>query len=588
MKVKHIILTLAVGTMLVSCDDVFTPAIENFKDVEKMNEEPDYAQGFLVTAYRTLPGYYDNSDVATDDAVTNNKDDSYLKMATGSWTSIMNPMNRWSADYGSIQYLNLFLENMDTAHFVKQANVNSLIKKRMRGEAFGLRAIHHYFLLRAHGGFTQDKQLMGVLLLNKFQDVNADFNQERASFQTCVESIKADLDSAQRLLPETYGDLTNNNQIPEKYRNLVEKADEYNIAMGNKSRQLIDGLIVKSFRSRLTLLAASPAFQDASNKTTWEEAANAAADVIDHVGGPSGLAAQGITYYTNDDEIGAIKEATNPAEIIWRENLATNNSDQESRNYPPSLFCQGYINPTQNLVDAFPMANGYPISDTRSGYNANDPYTNRDPRLAKYIIYNGAQEGPTNKTIYTGSQEGTDDGIEIKETSTRTGYYMKKRLNMKVNCDPSSKNGTSHYTPRLRFTEFFLNYAEAANEAWGPKGTGTHSYSAYDVIKAIRHRAGLTDDTYLDECAGSQEKMRELIRNERRLELCFESFRFWDLRRWKASLNETAKGIDWSDKGFKSLDNVEKRSYENYMYYGPIPYTEVLKYNKLKQNDGWN
>ena len=65
--------------MLVSCDDVFTPAIENFKDVEKMNEEPDYAQGFLVTAYRTLPGYYDNSDVATDDAVTNNKDDSYLK-----------------------------------------------------------------------------------------------------------------------------------------------------------------------------------------------------------------------------------------------------------------------------------------------------------------------------------------------------------------------------------------------------------------------------------------------------------------------------------------------------------------------------
>jgi hypothetical protein len=85
--------------------------------------------------------------------------------------------------------------------------------------------------------------------------------------------------------------------------------------------------------------------------------------------------------------------------------------------------------------------------------------------------------------------------------------------------------------------------------------------------------------------------MRELIRNERRLELCFENNRFWDLRRWKASINETAKGVDikTNSNGVTSYSvvNVETRDYEDYMYYGPIPYSEILKWSNLQQNDGW-
>ncbi len=63
------------------------------------------------------------------------------------------------------------------------------------------------------------------------------------------------------------------------------------------------------------------------------------------------------------------------------------------------------------------------------------------------------------------------------------------------------------------------------------KNANGRDYSAYDVIKAIRKRAGIggTNDAYLEACAASKDKMRELIRNERRLELCFEGFRFWDL-----------------------------------------------------------
>ena len=587
MKIKNILPLISLVLLFSSCDDIFDPAIENFKDISQMQSEPDFAKGFLVTAYRTLPGYYDNSDVATDDAVTNSKNDNFLKIATGSWTASNNPLNRWDADYGSIQYINIFLEQVDTIHFVKDPAVNKLLIMRMRGEAYGLRGIHHYFLLRNHGGFTNDGTLSGVMILDKFVGANDDYNTPRATFKACVDQILSDFAEAEKLLPDDYGDIAKTAPIPDKYASIVTNADLYNRAMGNKARQLINGKIIKAFRSRLLLLAASPAFQDGSNTVTWAEAADAAADVIDFSNGPAGLPATGVTYYTNDTEMGQIKEGSNPSEIIWRENVATNNSDQETKNYPPSLFGEGYINPTQNLVDAFPMANGFPISDSRSEYDANNPYKNRDPRLAQYIIYNGATEGPANSVIYTGSQLGTDDGINVKETSTRTGYYMKKRLNMKVNCNPVSLSGKNHYNPRIRYTEIYLNYAEAANEAWGPKGVGSNAYSAYDVIKAVRKRAGITDLTYLDECALSKEKMRELIRNERRLELCFESFRFWDIRRWKLDMNVTATGIDWSASSFTLLNNVEERRYDDYMIYGPIPYSETLKYNNLQQNKGW-
>lgn len=167
---------------------------------------------------------------------------------------------------------------------------------------------------------------------------------------------------------------------------------------------------------------------------------------------------------------------------------------------------------------------------------------------------------------------------------------MRKRLRMDVNCAIGSTTTKPHYNPRIRYTEMYLTYAEAANEAWGPKESNGNGYSAYDVIKAIRKRAGVggTDDPYLEKCASDRDEMRKLIRNERRLELCFEGFRFWDLRRWKEDLNQPVYGIDWDKNSgtFKTFV-VEERDYEDYMYYCPIPNSEILKFSNLAQNKGW-
>jgi hypothetical protein len=589
MKLNIIFIALAV-LLFTGCKKILNPESEDIKTLDQIYTDVNYAQGILITTYRNIPTYYDNSDYATDDAVTNQLNNGYLQLATGSWSATNNPASVWNQCYEATQYLNLFLANSNKVNWAIDPEAAKLFNMRMRGEAFGLRGLFLYYLLRNHAGFGSNGQLLGVPIVTEFQTVASNFNVPRASFDACVKQIYKDLDSAEVYLPIEYNDISSNAQVPDKYKPITLNPSTYNRVMGAYGRQLFNGLIAKTVRARTALLAASPAFQNSANPVTWADAANYAAAIINYKGGVNALPALGGTYYANTVEISALSGGSNPPEIIWRENLS-NNGDQEGANFPPTLGGTGYMNPSQNLVDAFPMANGYPIDHPSAAYNAAAPYTGRDPRFAQYIIYNGATEGVKNTVIKTGSAGGTDDGILVRSTSTRTGYYMKKRLRMDVNRTSGSTTTQNHYTPRMRYTEMYLAYAEAANEAYGPTGLGTQSYSAYDVIKAIRKRAlNLASDPYLEEVKVDQGKMRDLIRNERRLELCFESFRFWDLRRWKVTLpklNETVRGMDVNGSVYLPLNNVESRSYQNYMYYGPIPNSEILKYSALIQNQGW-
>src|SRR5690606_2173582 len=109
----------------------------------------------------------------------------------------------------------------------------------------------------------------------------------------------------------------------------------------------------------------------------------------------------------------------------------------------------------------------------------------------------------------------------------------KKLLLDNVNL-PKPAASQNHFITYFRFTEVFLNYAEAANEAYGPNNDPNgYGFTARNILRAIRKRAGIEQpDPYLAGLSGKA-AFRKLIRNERRLELCFEGQRFNDLRRWK-------------------------------------------------------
>ena len=586
MKLKKIYLgILAVSFVLFSCEDLLDSKYDNHNTFESVYNYPSYAEGLLITAYTKLPqNNLSDLDVATDDAVTNNKLSGYLRMATGEWSAKFNPLNQWSNYLEGIIYINRFLDEVVDSVVWKWTDdeINGLYAKRFKGEAYTLRALYQYQLLVTVGGVGQNGELLGIPIYTSFPRTEEEFNKPRSSFNESVAQIYTDIDKALGYLAmDEYTDILSEGDLPAGYENV--DITKYNDVFGIEANQRVNGRVAKALRAKVALLAASPAFSE-GNETLWVNAANYAAEVLESIGGVNGLDPEGHKFF----ESSAMSKVnllggSDQAEIILRSSI-TNTNTREVNNFPPSLFGSGRINPSQNLVDAFPMANGYPITHSLSGYDTANPYANRDPRLSVYIVYNGS----TMKGEVIGT--GLGGGVNAKDslsTSTRTGYYLRKFLREDVNADPSSSTTQEHYEAYMRYTELFLIYAEAANEAWGPDGKGGNSISAREVIAAIRERAGIAQpDEYLSSISG-KDAMRELVRNERRLELCFEGFRFWDLRRWQEDLTEAAKGVDISQGQFSYVD-VEKRLYNNsYMHYGPLPYNELLKFGALIQNKGW-
>ena len=604
MKTRNIILYLIGLLAFCSCDDMFTPADENTRQLEDLNKESAYVHGLLIYAYDRLPDLTTTqTDIATDDAVTNTTNN-YRTMALGTWQSDNNPMSQWDQCKDGIQYVNLFLSMVEKATWAPSAaSKQQMFIDRLKGEAFGLRALFYYYLLQAHSGYAEDGKLYGVPLLTTPEDGSSDYNQPRALFADCVKQCFDDCDSAMALLPDTYENISTADDIPAKYRALGANVSNYNLVFGEKARNLLSGKVAEAVKALVALFAASPAYRDQSGVSS-EVAARYCANVLQRIDWE--LDPTGNIWYKNKTKLEP--NGGEMPEILWRKDRNKNVS-QERENFPPTLYGSGTVNPSQNLVDAFPMANGLPISAAASGYDAKDPYANRDPRLSHYIIYNGVKF--KNNEIITGkyanSNSEVKDNLDNGSTSTRTGYYLSKLLREDANPRPSNLVEQQHIYPRIRYTEIFLAFAEAANDAWGPTGDGGTGHSAYDVIKAIRERAGIAQaapgttertDTYLEECKSDKTKMTNLIRNERRIELCFENKRFWDIRRWLLPLDEAVNGVEITkidedkdptpDNLIYRIFKVEDRVYDNsYQHYGPIPRGEILKWSNLVQNKGW-
>ena len=582
MKHYRILLAVLIASLFAfaACDDPLNPE-ENFRNnLESVLMSPAKAEGIMLYGYTQMPYITPRfDDVATDDAVSNNPANTYRTMATGGWSSLSNAQDMWTQCNRGIMNLNRFFTIVDEIGW-KPSNerLAKAFKSLYTGEAYALRGILKYFELRNHAGVSADGELLGIPIYNEYVTDLATFSEPRKTFTESVQSIMDDFTEALKYIPMDYGDVTS---VPSAYNYL--SLDEYNNIFGDQRRQKVSGRIVKAFQARVALLAASPAFNQSNTASLWETAAKYAGDLLKDIGGIAGLDPTGNVFWL-PAQITAAKLRTGDnkdlPEIIWRRYMRSFR-DWEQDNYPPTVYGYGRINPTQNFVDAFPMKNGYPIDDAASGYDPQNPYANRDPRLAQIVVLNGSKVRGSVINSLTGS---SNDLANKMQYSTRTGYYLRKHLNENVNVQTGKQNTQEHIEPIIRYTEIFLDYAEAANEAWGPDGKGSYGFSARDVVAAIRKRAGINEDAYLA-TVSSKEDMRKLIRNERRIELSFEGFRFWDLRRWNVALDEPAMGVELNDGVYTEVE-VEDRAYKPYMVYGPIPYNEVLKFGFV-QNKGW-
>lgn len=473
--------------------------------------------------------------------------------------------SEWSYLYTGIRQVNILLENVDKSPLPNE------IKQRYKYEARMLRAVFYHNLLRYWGGI----QLVGDAVV-KLDAIN---DKGRSTFEECVEYIVSELDEIAPNLPIAYS--------------------------GNDYGRVTKGAAM-ALKARVLLYAASPLFNGGSlsndpavipltayptaNSARWERALQAAKDVMD-------LNVYNL-YVDNNTRPGngfyqVFLNRVNPEYILAA--MQGNNKTVEAAVNPPSRGGSYLRYPSQQLVDAFPMKNGKAIASNNSGYSETKPYENRDPRFYFTIIYNGSLyfDTRTNKfdPIYT--YEGAAlDGIKAASvnTGTNTGYYSRKMANEMISA--SSSANTQRTLPIIRYAEILLNYAEAANELG-------RTEDALKQIIALRLRAGIeagTDNRYGVPQNLSQQETRELIKNERFIELAFEEHRYWDIRRWKLGDKYDRQYIQGmkitrnATTGAYTYNRINVRSpryFKANSYLFPIPISEIQINPLLLQNPGW-
>lgn len=512
---------------------------------------------FLQSGHNRVAGEY--LDAASGDAVSSQISGVPIvtQIATAAFnaTTDLGSENVWGQYYTAIRQANIVINNVGVVPVKEQVRPGVSMRYAWRNEARFLRAYFYFEMLKRYGGVT--------LVGNKVFDINSDLNLPRNSFEECVNYIVSECDAIKDTM------LTAPLADPNRY-----------------SQRATSGAAL-ALKAKVLLYAASPLYNggniDAGNPLTgytsfsadrWAKAAAAAKAVMD-------LNAYSLTSKLNDaftTQVPANKETIFSRAVGIGTGVEVNNGPVGFGTNPPSY---GNTSPTQDLVDAFPMANGLPITDASSGYNANDPYTNRDPRLAATIFYNGHRWLSGTVQTYEGGRSKPNIGTQ----QTVTGYYMRKFMG------PSEETTIFTAVPQdwqiFRYADVLLSYAEAQNEVLGAPDA-----SVYDAVEQIRKRAGLT--TYQLPAGLTRDAMRTIIRNERRIELAFEENRFFDIRRWKTAetvLNQPLRGVQItngvSGLSYASTTVLTPKFIAPKMYLYPIPFNEIRKATNLKQNPGW-
>lgn len=594
MKRKIYLLVLSVTAGFMSACTFLDPLPNGSYNDENFELYPELLRGFVDVVYNELlpetylDNYYIPMSCATDDAIYSSPTAAWRIFSSGSAKMSSNPFDtKWRDNYRAINYLNMFLENdrgYNTRYMVAEDS-DLALRNCLQGSAYGLRAWMYFDLLRVFGGKAENGELLGVPILTEPTDPKtADASTiERATFDECAEQILKDCDSAYKYLPR------NNRDYPGDPQQSIQ-------ITGSARYKSLDQIAIDGLRAMVYIFWASPAYNPENDMSRYDKAARYTAAVIKHK-----LEVESTLTGGFDPTRGFSWHNVNSPEIIWPSEMRQS-SNLETSFYPQQFGGSALVAPTQDLVDAFPMANGYPINDKRSNYDPTHPYEGRDPRFYATIFYNGAQVRRLNnasEVMYTFEcANGGKDAPGSNEVSA-TGYYIKKFIYRNWNTNDTTKELGYRCIHFMNWTKMCLIFAEAANKYVGPTDEGTYGYSARQAIAWLRNRPtnddepglGTFGDPYLDECAAEATTFEGLVKNEWRVETCFEGDRYYNLRRWATDVSEINKPIHMAKISNQSgLISYEYPVVETLKYpslWAPIPYTEIRKCPKLLQNQGW-
>lgn len=572
-----------------SCDDYLDKEVDLTLDAEQVFQKFENTRGYLANIYTYLPdafvGYTDGQfrgasrDCMTDNALSFWSVHYYHSVLTDAYSATNHPFAEdfWPKNFRGIRAANTFLKYARES-VVKNTEMDgddNRLYDRYMAEARLLRAIFHFDLASWFGDIPiigEDENGEPII----FEYTNPEqMNMPRTNCAEALKWIANECDKIKDILPFRY------------------TQEELNWGR-------VNGAAAYALKARALLYRASALHNTNNDPSWWREAATAATDFI----AKNKIQSNPYRLYTTSDndpnqnyyECFISTPHLNNEYILSRSEWQTREIELflAPCGFSGSVNSTGRTNPTQNLVDSYETKNGLPI-DQDSSYDPQNPYANRDPRLEQTILHHGSLWGDAKQDEEREVDVTYGSGKDYHELhgGTLTGYYTKKFLN---NMSFKSPTTYTHACPIFRYAEVLLNAAEAINEAEGPD-------NAYQYVNEVRARVGMPPYSGM-----SQSQLRERIRNERRIELCFEDHRFFDERRWKLFEGKTAAS-EKSQPYYQQVYNIygvsvtpaqstvfnygsaemhQSRAFNSPKnYYFPIPDAEIKRLPNLKQNSGW-
>ncbi|MBE9583996.1 RagB/SusD family nutrient uptake outer membrane protein [Mucilaginibacter sp. JRF] len=601
-KIIYAGLILLVG--MSSCKKYLSQVPDDVLTEDKIFNTRNNTDNFLANIYNSIPNELqqrftgsENSGpwIAASDEAKYTWDFNYANnMISGTWRSDDGSVAVfWANYYRAIRNATYFIQHIEDANPLE---LDQTVKTRYKAEARALRALYYFWLLRTYGPVP----IIGEEVL----DVNAPIETlrlPRAPFDQGIDYVVSQLDTAYKYLPvnptsSQWGRMTKGMCKAYKVEALLYKASPlYN---GNTEYAALRNADGTQLISQTT------------DVTKWAATATAAKEFIDE------FVPTTYSLYTvsnSDPFTAAYLACRNVVTTDWNSEwiFARSNSGSYSQydRTPKHVGSPetnggfqgaGSLGVTQTMVDAYFTANGRSIDDPASGYVSTgftsyqapmddvsrsiySQWANREPRFYVGVTYNNSawlnRLGDNAALITNFFYNGNSGRVHSISDVSPTGYCVRKNV---------TNGDGARGMVLLRLANIYLDYVEALNES-DPGNADILTY-----LNMIRQRAGVPQygSTDLPAPAG-QAAMREAIRKERRVELAFESVRFFDTRRWKIA--ETTDGGPFYGMDMSKNDNtfynrvlIETRSFRrdrDYLF--PIPNSEMLNNNNLVQNPGW-
>lgn len=481
----------------------------------------------------------------------------------------------WPLSWYGIRKANIGLANLD-----KLVDATQEEKDIIKGQLLFFRAFFHFQLMSFWGGLPY---------IDQVPSSSETLQLPRLNYRETALRAAKDFEDAAALLPANW-----------------DKTTVGQATLGNNNQRVTKSVAL-AFKGKDLLYAASPMMnQESTGNATYDvELCKQAADAFYRT---LKLSDEGQAYYQllpfdryseNWYTISSYSKQPGYPEVLfgpptfagWESRWSLVNMF-----IPPPLGGEaGISSPAANYVNYFGMANGLPIDAAGSGYNINDPWSNRDPRFYKCITYDGEQmiQGSGN-AAYRYANLYTGGNLRRDNDASRTGYLERKFVTNKCNSVDNEWNNINIIIPYLRLADVYLMYAEAVLQGYGTPQSSVPGYlTAEEAVNKVRTRAGIpgVDARYL---TSKDAFMGELMR-ERAVELAFEGLRWHDLRRWniagdKKYKEKTAIDFDRGPDG-KPLNLKERvvvtRVFEKKHNWLPLPTNQVNLYPSFGQNPGW-